>query len=107
MSWQKLWDEKVAPRLVEREGCLVFMGARTTQGYGVVRDHFGGSTYTHRLALYLQNGEWPKTTLHSCGNPECVRHIRAGTQRENMHELIKSGRHNLVNESWTPPAWQK
>lgn len=49
----------------------------------------------HVMSWFFTKGSWPKYfLLHSCDNPLCVnpRHLREGTQQENMLEAIARGR---------------
>lgn len=49
----------------------------------------------HRLAFALVHGRFPdQITLHQCDNARCVnpRHLRDGTQQENIAEKVARGR---------------
>lgn len=52
----------------------------------------------HRYSFELHNGEIPqgKVIMHSCDNTKCVNpdHLVLGTQKENIHDMIKKGRAN-------------
>lgn len=100
IDWEQLWTTKVAPKLLQQDDHLLFVGALTKAGYGMIRarsfGRYGENVYVHRLALFRQNKEWPKVTRHFCSYRNCIAHIKAGTQQENMHDLIRSGKHNLI-----------
>ena len=78
------------------DGCLLFMGARTTAGYGsfVV----GGKTfYAHRIAYELSGRTITKDrpqVLHSCDKPACCEpeHLKAGTDQDNRSDMARKRR---------------
>lgn len=83
-------SDRLAARVERRGSCLIWTGAVSTSGYGVI----GGSTdgknyvrYTHRLAYELANGEVPAGLHidHLCRQRLCVEpgHLEAVTQQEN------------------------
>jgi hypothetical protein len=50
---------------------------------------------THRVAWFLEHGEWPDDhVLHRCDNPGCVniRHLFLGTHSDNMRDRGAKGR---------------
>lgn len=77
--------------------CVLWTGARTPKGYGVVR--FDGRTvYAHRLAFYKIHGRWPKVCRHTCDTPACVNteHLLDGTQSDNLLDCVARGRKNAA-----------
>jgi hypothetical protein len=95
--------KSVAERLKEKAttdpvtGCVVWRGAHTTAGYGVMT--IGGkSFYTHRLAYELEHGALPPGVhvLHRCDNPPCINasggHLFAGSDSDNMRDMAAKGR---------------
>lgn len=77
--------------------CWPHAGARKPKGYVMVhlRD---GQTGAHRLAWYLQHGEWPSDGLvvrHKCDNPPCCNpaHLELGTVADNNRDRDERGRH--------------
>lgn len=79
--------------------CWIWSKARNAAGYGTVG--WLGKTYpTHRVAAYLHGIiptlESKDCILHSCDNPPCCNpaHLRAGTQAENMRDMVGRKRSN-------------
>ena len=79
VSW-----EFVKSRCVRHGDCLVWMGARTSLGYGHLRDH-DQNKYVHRLAYEFNVGSIPDGLLvdHACRNPSCCEpsHLRLATAK--------------------------
>lgn len=84
-SPNRLWS-----RVDRGPECWVWTGPRR-RGYGLIT--LGGTTRSvHRVVWTMTHGEIPDglEVLHRCDNPPCVRpdHLRLGTHRENMHDMI-------------------
>lgn len=73
-------------------GCLVWLGLKTTAGYGQIwcEDKL---VYTHRLAFEHYNGYLPDQTDHNCKNKACVAkaHLEDVTQAENNRRNAERG----------------
>lgn len=85
--WSKVGDTT--------EGCWVWQASKDTRGYGHV--WFDGQLFrAHRVAWELTNGPIPEglVVLHECDFRPCVnpKHLRLGTQRDNIHDAIAKGR---------------
>jgi len=99
----KVTLEDIIERVViDKNDCWNWQGAKI-KGYGSIRvnmKHF----YVHRLTWILTNGEISDGlyACHKCDNPACCnpRHIFLGTQRENMIDSSKKGRHWKANRKF-------
>ena len=78
----------------QESGCIHWTGPRNDKGYGVI--HVAGRKQSaHRYSYELQKGPLGGlNALHSCDNPRCVniKHLRPGTQLENMQDAKARGR---------------
>ena len=82
-------------RLVLDGDCWIWT-ARTSNGYGWFQDG-PFSMYAHRFSCAAFNGlRQDEFCLHACDTPLCVnpRHLRAGTQADNMQDVSLRGRWN-------------
>jgi hypothetical protein len=95
--------ESILRRLAARsraEGqCLVWTGARHSNGYGsiTIGGRRGKRESVHRAAWTARHGEPPAETpyvLHRCDNPPCWRddHLFLGTHADNMADMDHKGR---------------
>lgn len=64
-------------------------------GYGKLEIN-GKTVSAHRTSYAIEHGSIPSgmIVMHACDNRRCVRpsHLSAGTQLENMHDMIAKGR---------------
>lgn len=83
---------------VPNSPCIIWRGARNAYGYGVrkVGGRKGKVIRIHREAYEAVHGPIPreKVIMHTCDNRACfnVKHLRTGTQRENIYDSIAKGR---------------
>lgn len=92
-------DHDVRERLLamrEVQGdCWVWTGSPDRWGYGQMR-HGGRKVGVHRLAYEVFVGPIPPgmVVMHLCDNPPCFKpeHLRVGTQRDNVIDMIDKGR---------------
>ena len=81
--------------LINGYRCLVYTGARTSRGYGHVRNG-SVSVGAHRLVWEMVNSKIPAgmVVMHACDNPPCCRieHLSLGTQKDNMEDAAQKGR---------------
>jgi hypothetical protein len=77
------------------EGCWIWTAYKNYRGYGQY-SYYGRLTHAHRAAYRIVYGSIPEGCVicHRCDNPSCVRpdHLFAGTQLDNMRDMIKKGR---------------
>jgi len=82
---------------VDADGCHIWRGRLDEYGYGRVDAIKGAPLRAHRVSYERANGvELTRDSylLHSCDKPACINpeHLRAGTQRENIHDMWAKGR---------------
>jgi hypothetical protein len=74
--------------------CWIWTGGKTPYGYG--RFTYRKTRAAHRIAWVLTGHPEPKELylIHKCDNPPCVNpaHLHAGTQLENIRDMIAKGR---------------
>lgn len=89
----RLWE-----RTEQRGNCLVWTGATTKAGYGLIqaRAISPAPLLVHRIAWAVYTGEDPgeMDVLHTCDNPPCIRreHLFLGTQQDNNRDRQQKGR---------------
>lgn len=93
-AWIVRWFARIERQ--EDTGCLVWMGHRDPDGYGVV---YVGRTplRAHRVAGALRHGRpVPDGAVvrHTCDNPPCVTgdHLATGTVADNVADRVARGR---------------
>lgn len=78
-----------------QNGCMEWTGA-TARGYGYVTYKRQTQPITRVIWTFL-HGPIPQDMVvcHSCDNPLCINpgHLFVGTQKENLDDMIKKGRH--------------
>jgi hypothetical protein len=109
---RRRWD--LSEGLVTPEpntGCLLWLGAMSGAGYGVLGDDEGPwGGYAHRAALYfagLLQADDARYALHGCDNPACVRvgdgHLYVGTALDNARDRDKRGRDRFTRARLAAP----
>lgn len=97
---------------VSEAGCHEWTGARNGKGYGVIL--LGGGSKDKKVLLLAHRLQWmhhhgpvgPATVImHKCDNRRCINidHLQAGTQVDNMRDMIAKGRQNFGGR-WIRPA---
>lgn len=84
-------------KVLKSDGCWKWLGAKTKNGYGVIRGNASGKPiFAHRFSYAHFNGCIPDglLVLHKCDNPECTNpdHLFVGTQKDNVHDMMAKGR---------------
>ncbi|SRR5258708_16749268 len=95
--------------------CWKWIACYNKYGYG--RFHLGGRNdgyveKAHRLAYILCIDEIPSDkpcVLHICNNPPCCNpaHLYVGTQKDNMSQMARDGRHFSLNKPECIPRGDK
>lgn len=74
-------------------GCWPWMSAKDPHGYGRYTE---ARVQAHRIAWAFDHGVPSSETVirHTCDNPPCCNpaHLVAGSQADNMHDMIQRGR---------------
>lgn len=85
-------------------GCILWIASYTSTGYGQIT-YNGRNRKTHSVVYELANGPIPvgKVIRHMCNTPKCVNilHLKMGTQKDNVKDMIDAGRHFSPNRSVT------
>lgn len=99
-KWTWLMQERVMPRTVIGQECWFWIGA-TSHGYGNLCVSIDGKKTwlrTH-LITFLGSGKELSAekpfVLHTCDVRSCVNpdHLFAGSQKDNIADMVKKGRH--------------
>ena len=85
------FEQKFIP---STSGCWTWTAGLSDKGYG--RFTLGKEQYAHRASWIFYHGNpGALDVLHRCDNPKCVNpnHLFLGTHTDNMHDMIRKGRH--------------
>lgn len=81
----------------DSSGCWIWQAGFNNKGYGCFVFDGKKSGLATRASFVIFKGPIPEKLfiLHSCHNTKCVNpdHLRAGTQQENVDDMMKAGRH--------------
>lgn len=95
----------VKGRLLERavfleNGCWIYGGSKTSDGYGVLGVGRGKQVRAHRASYETFIGSIPAGMLvcHKCDVPLCINpdHLFLGTPKDNTRDMVKKGRKHLT-----------
>lgn len=88
-------------------GCLEWRGTTRSGPYGIMQVG-GRAELVHRVAYRIANGAIPDgaNVCHRCDNGICVEttHLFAGSQLENMRDMIGKGRKVVLRGELAPGA---
>ena len=88
---ERLWS-----RVAKSDGCWVWEGAATWDGYGLIRVEAGKTALVHRVAWEAQHGPVPDGSEldHLCTTRRCVRdsHLEAVSHAENQRRMAERRR---------------
>lgn len=99
------WREYFWQRVDISDGCWMWLGGRSDEGYGRVK--IGGRRYVaSRIAYLLIRGEVPDdlNVCHTCDNPGCVNpaHLFLGDDAANHRDRDAKGRGRWVTRDFHP-----
>ena len=99
--WNYIPNEKRLAAFWDRtaqgeNGCVVWLGPKDADGYGMVRMSGNVVRRAPRIAYALAKGAIPDgmIVMHACDNPPCVNpeHLTIGTHADNMADKVAKGR---------------
>ena len=87
----RLWN-----RSVESGECILWLGASSGKGYGVISFNKVSNVYIHRLIYHLHHPEEVLDVVrHTCDTPNCwnIDHLINGSTAENVQDKVNKMRH--------------
>src|SRR5215831_212140 len=93
-------DKLLSLILRHASGCWLWQGGTNAAGYGMLRVN-GTSKGAHVVSWLLHRGPVNgKYVLHRCDVRACCNpdHLWLGTQRENVEDAIRKGRHRAARK---------
>lgn len=104
----KTAKKRLEKHILKKKDCWEWLGSVTVGGYGET-NYKGRHINAHRLAWMVYKGEVPDglLVLHKCDVRTCCnpRHLFLGTPQDNMDDMMRKGRHNILKGHECP--WAK
>jgi hypothetical protein len=96
-KWRKPIAERFWPKVRKSDGCWVWTGTRSPEGYGRLSSERGRPPlYAHRVSWEIHYGPIPEGygVHHHCDNRPCVRpkHLFCSPHADNMRDMMAKGR---------------
>ena len=89
-------EERFWAKVEKSDGCWLWVGGKTSAGYGAMAAGPEGVKLAHVVSWELHNGPVPDGTevCHDCDTPPCVRpdHLFLGTHIDNMRDMVSKDR---------------
>jgi hypothetical protein len=112
----KTIEELLSRFRVTKAGCHEWAGSTNGKGYGVIL--LGGGSADRKILLLAHRLQWMHhhgplgagmVIMHRCDNRLCINidHLQAGTQLENMHDMIGKRRSNYAGLKHSGPSAQE
>jgi hypothetical protein len=103
LSWRTISRFWSKVQKCDKDECWPWLAYKLPNGYalfwvGTRPNTHKRTEYVHRISYCLEHKSWPpkgQVVMHSCDNRGCVNpaHLSLGTQRENLKQAVKRGRH--------------
>jgi len=93
---QKFWSKV---NITTQGECWIYRGKIFKNGYGCFPIQ-SLNFLSHRVAYFLCYKDIPPSLMHTCDNRVCCNpfHLKIGSQKENIQDMIKKGRSNPPKE---------
>lgn len=95
---RKSLENRFWNKVIKRENCWVWDGARDGCGYGMLATYPSGYVKAHRFSYRLHFGPFLNSlqVLHKCDNTFCVnpQHLFLGTRSDNQKDSFSKGRNS-------------
>ncbi|SRR6266446_4043470 len=100
---KRFWNYVENVSFFTDEDCWLWIGAKTTHGYGIIHFIYRGYA-AHRISYwiykqYCQSDLLDQTKIlvcHKCDSPACINpsHLFLGSAQDNTIDSVKKGRHS-------------